>query len=105
MYIILVDAYENGSRPAIQNIPDGSEVPAGYAVGPDEFVSVFYSTNPAGFVNIAVEEGTVTNMSVNHTALDAYIAEHPEGGEEPIPTDDISWDSLATAIKEGVNEI
>ena len=88
MYIILIDAYENGSRPAMQNIPDDSEVPAGYAVCPDEFVSVFYSTNPAGFVNITVDGGIVTNMSVNQDALGAYIAENPEDTEPVDPQPD-----------------
>ena len=51
MYIIKIKAKENGARPPIQtwNKPT---LPEGYAVCPDEFYRIFYSTDPAGFVNI-----------------------------------------------------
>lgn len=77
MYIIKIKANENGSRPPIQtwNKP---ALPDGYTICPDEFYGVFYSTTPAGFVNIAVENDTVIEMTVNEEALEAYIASIPE---------------------------
>ena len=77
MYIIKIKAKENGSRPPIQtwNKPT---LPEGYAVCPDEFYRIFYSTDPAGFVNIEVENGVVVGMTVNDSALEAYIASIPE---------------------------
>lgn len=80
MKIILLIANENGSRPPLQEW-EFETLPEGYAWCPDELAEVFYSTSPAGFVNITVEEDTVTEMTVNQEALDAYIASLPE--EEP----------------------
>jgi hypothetical protein len=77
MYIIRIKANANGSRPALQTWSRETP-PEGYAVCPDEFFSVFYSTEPAGFVNITVENDVVTVMAVNEEALDAYIASLPE---------------------------
>ena len=77
MYIIRIKANANGSRPALQTWSRETP-PEGYAGCPDEFYAVFYSTEPAGFVNITVENDVVTAMAVNEEALDAYIASHPE---------------------------
>lgn len=104
MYIIKITPYENGARPPLQTWA-GSVAPDGYAFCPDEFVDVFYSTDPAGFVNIAVENDIVTEMTINQEALDAYIASLPEPEPEPEPVEDVSYDDLASAIIEGVNEI
>ena len=50
------------------------------------YYGVFYSTDPAGFVNITVENDAVTSMEVNQDALDAYIASLPD--PEPVePTE------------------
>lgn len=76
MYIIKINAYENGSRPALQTWPY-STLPQDYAWCPDEFVNIFYSTNPAGFVNIEVVDNTVVSMTINQKAYDAYVAENP----------------------------
>ena len=75
MYIIKKNAYANGSRPAIQTWARETP-PEGYAVCPDEFLSVFYSAS--GFANITVENDVVTAMEVNQEALDEYIASLPE---------------------------
>ena len=77
MYIIKIKANENGSRPPIQTWNKPTP-PDGYAVCPDEFYRIFYSTNPAGFVDIEVENGVVVGMTVNDAALEAYIASIPE---------------------------
>lgn len=88
MYIIKEIANENGGRPPIQTW-NGETPPKGYAVCPEEFREVFYSTIPSGFVNITVENGVVTSMEINQEALDAYIADHPEAASiEPKPTTD-----------------
>lgn len=86
MYIIQINASENGSRPALQEW-HGNIVPDGYAVCPQEFYDIFYSTSPAGFVNIEVARGSVKSMAINQEALDAYIANLPEVEPESRATD------------------
>ena len=71
MYIIQNEAFENGSRPPLHTW-NSETIPEGYAICPDAFYDVFYSTTPAGFVNITVAGGTVMAMTVNQDALDAY---------------------------------
>lgn len=68
---------------------DGETAPEGYALCPDEFFAIFYSTTPAGFVNITVEDGVVTAMEVNQEALDTYLASLPEDGGDETPVDPI----------------
>ena len=75
MYIIKKTANKNGSRPPLQ-IWKKRSIPNGYAICPEEFYDVFYSTSPAGFVNITVDNDIVTSMEVNQTALNEYIASH-----------------------------
>jgi hypothetical protein len=106
MYIIQIEANEIGSRPPLQEWHNAT-APEGFALCPDEFFDVFYSTSPAGFVNITVEGDTVTEMTVNQEALDAYIASLPEPSDpEPVePVENVNYDDLAAAITEGVNEI
>ena len=92
MYIITKQTFNDGSRPALQTW-DEAKPPEGYAICPDKFYSVFYSTSPAGFVNITVEGDTVKTMTVNEDAYNAYVAEHPEPETpsepaEPEPTAD-----------------
>lgn len=82
MKIITLVASEGGSRPPLQDWKGA--LPDGYALCPDEFVEVFYSTTPSGFVNITVEDFIVVGMTINQEALDAYIAEHPEQPEPSI---------------------
>lgn len=73
MYIIALNSDSNGSRPPIQTW-SGVNPPEGYALCPDEFYDIFYSTEKAcGFVNITVDNNIVTSMEVNQEAYDAYI--------------------------------
>lgn len=81
MYIIQKNATENGGRSALQSW-SSVNIPNGYALCPDAFFDVFYSTTPAGFVNIELSGNIVTAMTVNQEALDAYIASHPQEPEE-----------------------
>lgn len=89
MYIIKLEPFNDGARPPLQTW-QRETAPDGYALCPEEFHSVFYSTTPAGFVDIAVDDGKVTEMTVNQEALDAYVAAHPPKAEkEPSVQDDI----------------
>lgn len=106
MRIIKLTANENGARPGLQSWT-GDTLPDGYAVCPEEFAKTFYSTSPAGFVNITVADNTVVEMTINQEALDAYVAENPEQPDtEPEPASgNASYDDLAAAITEGVNMV
>ena len=82
MNIIQINANENGGRPPMQ-IWNGTP-PAGYALVPDTIdTSVFYDF--MGFVTIELDGSTVTAMTGNQEALDAYKASLPEP-TEPEPT-------------------
>ena len=87
MKIIKVIANENGSRPPLQTW-NSETLPKDYAWCPKEFEDVFYSTTPAGFVNITVEGDKVVGMTVNEEALDKYIAENPEPTSRHTKQDD-----------------
>lgn len=96
MKIIQIEPYESGARPALQDW-DGVKLPDGYAWCEETFADVFYSTDPAGFVDITVEDDTVTAMTVNQAAYDAYIAANPDEPAEPEdaePTADEILDAL-----------
>lgn len=82
MKLIQKTANPSGSRPALQDW--NGPAPEGYALCPDEFVAIFYSTSPAGFVNITVEDDIVASMEVNQEALDAYVASLPDPAEEVV---------------------
>lgn len=89
MKIIQIEPNKNGSRPALQEWKHQT-APRGFAWCPDEFVSVFYSTSPAGFVNVEIENGVVVAMTVNEEALAEYLASAPEPtAPEPNAQDDI----------------
>lgn len=92
MYIIQLESIENGSRLPLQTW-NGNVPPEGYAFCSDKFVEIFYSTNPAGFVNIQVEDDIVISMEVNQEALDAYIASLPEP-EPELPTAQDDTDAM-----------
>lgn len=92
MYIIRVTVSDIGSRPVLQTW-SGNLPPEGYAFCPDEFVEIFYSTSPAGFVNIQIEDNIVVSMEINQEALDAYIASLPEP-EPELPTAQEDTDAM-----------
>lgn len=82
MNIIQINANENGGRPPLQSWH--GEPPAGYALVPDALdTSVFY--NFMGFVTLELDGVTVTAMTGNQEALDAYKASLPEPAA-PEPT-------------------
>lgn len=95
MYIIKKNSSADGSRPPIQTWKKDTP-PVGYAACPDEFRTVFYSTTPAGFVNITVEDDVVTSMAVNQEALDAYLESLPE--PEPVPEPEPTTDEILNTL-------
>ncbi len=85
MNIIQINANENGGRPPMQSWH--GEPPAGYALVPDTLdTSVFY--NFMGFVTLEMDGSTVTAMTGNQEALDAYKAILPEPVEPPPTTEE-----------------
>lgn len=95
MYIIQVEPNPSGSRPGLQEWRNNT-IPQGYAICPEKFYDIFYSTNPAGFVNISTIKDTVVEMTVNQEALDNYIANLPE--PEPTPEPQASDTEVLNAL-------
>ena len=81
MFIIRIEANANGSRPPMQSW-NSATAPEGFALATDAQKDVFYSTTPAGFVNITVKEENgakvVDTIEVNQESLDAYKATLPD---------------------------
>ena len=96
MFIIKIDANANGSRPPMQSW-HSTTPPEGFALATDAQKDVFYSTAPAGFVNITVKEENgakvVDTIEVNQAAFDAYKATLPD------PTDSIKAEKIAEIKK------
>ena len=92
MFIIKIEASPNGSRPPLQSWSN-TVPPEGFSFLTDAQKDVFYSTVPAGFVNLTVEEqdgiNYVASIEVNQEALDAYKATLPD------PTDSIKSAKIA----------
>ena len=85
MNIIQINANENGGRPPMQSWR--GEPPAGYALVPDTLdTSAFYDF--MGFVTLELDGSTVTAMTGNQEALDAYKASLPEPVEPPPTTEE-----------------
>ena len=97
MFIIKIEANVNGSRPPLQSW-NGATPPEGFALVTDVQKDVFYSTTPAGFVNITVKEENgakvVDTIEVNQEALDAFKATLPD------PTDSIKTEKIAEIKKD-----
>ena len=65
---------------------------------PDELLSVYLDT--MGFANIMVEDGKVTSVLVNQTAIDAYKGAHPDTpspSPEPSAFDRLEAQAIYTA--------
>ena len=81
MFIIRIEANANGSRPPVQSW-NSATAPEGFALATDGQKDVFYSTTPAGFVNITVKEENgakgVDTIEVNQEASDAFKATLPD---------------------------
>ena len=96
MFIIHIEANPSGSRPPLQSW-NSATAPEGFALVTDTQKDVFYSTTPAGFVNITVKEENgakvVDTIEVNQEALDAFKATLPD------PTDSIKAEKIAEIKK------
>lgn len=95
------------SRPGLQSY-NRAMPPEGYLLCSDEFKDIFYSTTPAGFVNIEDDGVNVTGMTINQEALDAYIASLPEsqpGYVAPEPVINATYNDMADSIMSGVNAL
>lgn len=85
MNIIQINTNENGGRPPMQSW--NGAPPAGYALVPDTLdTSVFFDF--MGFVTMELDGSTVTAMTGNQEALDAYKASLPEPVEPPPTTEE-----------------
>ena len=97
MFIIRIEANANGSRPPMQSW-NSVIAPEGFALATDAQKDVFYSTTPAGFVNITVKEENgakvVDTIEVNQEALDAFKATLPD------PIDSIKTEKIAEIKKD-----
>ena len=91
MFIIRIEANAHGYRPPMQSW-NSATAPEGFALVTDAQKDVFYSTTPAGFVNITVKEENgakvVDIIEVNQEALDAFKATLPD------PTDSIKAEKI-----------
>lgn len=97
MFIIRIEANANGSRPPMQSW-NNDTAPDGFALVTDAQKDVFYSTTPAGFVNITVKEENgakvVDTIEVNQEALDAFKATLPD------PADSAKAEKIAEIKKD-----
>lgn len=96
MNIIQINANENGGRPPMQSLHGAP--PAGYALVPDTLdTSVFYDF--MGFVTLELDGSTVTAMTGNQEALDAYKSSLPEPVDpEPTQLDRVEAQATYTAM-------
>lgn len=86
MQILQKAPLENGGYSVIQTWPN-DVLPKGYVIVPDTLdTSVFYEF--LGFVDLTIEGDTVTAMTGNQAALDAYKASLPEPTPPPPTTEE-----------------
>ncbi|GEM_PF-1286191 len=86
MHILSRKLSENGGYSVIQTWP-GDVPPEGYVIVPDTLdTKVFYEF--LGFVDLTIEGNTVTAMTGNQAALDAYKASLPEPTPPPPTTEE-----------------
>lgn len=97
MYYINAQPNESGNY----GNPMGQPFPGSVTL-PDDLLSDYISAK--GFVIPVIEDCQVVSLEVNREALDAYLAEHPDQ-PEPTPEEAVTWSSMATSIKEGVDDV
>lgn len=94
MYYINAQATENGNHGNPQSNPGPDTITL-----PDSMLEPYLAC--MGFANITVEGGTVTAVTVNQTALDAYKDAHPDSPApvpEPSAFDRLEAQALYTAM-------
>ena len=89
----------------IQSWDEKYPVPDNCAVWPDDLDTTdFYAYN--GFVNLNIEEIDGLKKVVSYTPdIEAWEEWKKNNPDEPEPTEDVTWDAMAAAITEGVNEV
>ena len=92
MHIIRIEALENGAHSNQRKDGVFNPIPDGWAVVPEDMA--IPETYP--FVDITVENGVVTSMT-------AGVVPEPE--PEEAPPEYVTYDQLAAAIAEGVNDV
>lgn len=111
MKIIRKESNPSGAYPGLQDW-NSQTIPEGVAVWPDTLDTVdFYAHN--GFVDLTVEQvdgvDTVVSYTPNTEAWEAWkdgeaakpqVSDSDTGTSEPV-----TWGDLASAIREGVNEV
>lgn len=97
MYYINATPRESGDY----GNPMGQVFPGCVAL-PDDLLGPYIEA--MGFVLPVIQDGQVESLEVNQEALDAYLAEHPDI-PEPTPEEAVTWSSMATSIKEGVDDV
>lgn len=91
MYYLMSTPTENGNY----GNPQGQPFPGCISL-PDEFLTAYISAR--GFVNFTVCDNAIDTLTVNKTALDAYIADHPDTpAPPPTPTTEERIEALETA--------
>ena len=108
MNIIEKLAYENGGCSNIQSWEVSAPIPETHAVWPDNLDDTnFYAYNGFVILTIKTIDGvdTVTSYVPNVEAWEAWKASLPDPEPDPEPVEDVSYDDLAKAIMEGVNEV
>ena len=81
MQILIVTPNENNPHPGPQSW-ESPDLPDGYAWLPDELDMAEF-IQYKGFVTLTIENGTVTAITPNQEAYEAWMAEHPE--PDPLP--------------------
>lgn len=94
-WIIQKDPSENGSRS--NQSWDRMTPPNGYLFCDEADIHGVY-VEYRGFVNIEYEGNTVTSMTGNQEALDAYLAEHPDPEPQPEPEPQATTDEVLNAL-------
>lgn len=95
------------SNGVIQSWDEKWVIPENCAVWPDELdTTEYYAYN--GFVILNIEEVDGINTVISYTpdveAWEEWKKNNPDE-PEPEPVEDVTWDALAAAITEGVNEV
>lgn len=86
MQILQKEPFENGGYSVIQTWP-GEVPPEGYVIVPDTLDTKVFCEF-LGFVDLTIEGDTVTAMTGNQAALDAYKASLPEPIDPPPTTEE-----------------
>lgn len=103
MKIIAKTPASNGAYPALQDWP-GLVAPEGYYKWPDTLeTETFYQYN--GFVTLTVVRSMVQSYAPNVEAWEAWKESLPPDPEPEPEPEYVTYEELATAIREGVNAV